>query len=261
MAIKNQFDLAEQGIASEEIVFFNGEGWGLVSPSVYIKDKVQEEIADVQAHYALLEHDPYGSSRCRSYLKMHFDLVSRNLSKAAVQSYSQSYQANSLDGGKIRHFPQTTERLLNTAVFQSLVRNNLDMIMKLFEFKKDQITIGLHSVRYLAKNGRASYSSPIWLHKDDEPVVVVNVINESQNLVGGDSIISYNKNEINRIVHMKPFEGMVLTKDCFHAVTPMGVEGNIMNQVAYRDILLTTVEEDDGIVALRSQESRELSMK
>lgn len=261
MIIKNKFDSVGREIPSEDVVFLKEEGWGLIPSFIYTKGKLPGEISDVQAQYGLLEQDPYGIARCRSYVKMHFNIVSGDLSKATVQSYSQSYQANSLDGGKIRYFPQTTESLLRAAVFQSLVKNNLDLILRLFEFKKKKITIGLHSVRYLARDGCASYSSPIWLHKDDEPVVVVNVINESPNLVGGDSVISFRKNEVNRIVHMKPFEGMVLTKSCFHAVTPMGVEGNRMDQVAYRDILLTTVEEDDGDVILKPQDSVVLSMK
>lgn len=65
------------------------------------------------------------------------------------------------------------------------------------------------------------------------------------------SVIASTPKAIDRIIHMKPFEGLLLTKDYYHAVTPMGAARG--EEMGYRDILLTTIEEHDSTIRLKNE--------
>jgi hypothetical protein len=224
------------------------DGWAHLDEQTYNSSPIEKLSMKNGYHY--LNVDPYGENRNRAYLKLELNTASLAFKAAADQSYSQSYKANNVDGGKKRYFEPMPDSITETQAFKNMVMKNVAMMFALYDFMKEDITIGLHAVRYVAEHGKPSYSSPVWLHRDDEPLVFVNVIDESANLIGGDSIIAENIKTINRVTHLQPFEGMMLTKECFHAVTPMEAP---VGTRGHRDILLTTVEEADSVVKLKPQ--------
>lgn len=209
------------------------------------------EAKKLQSSYADLLPDPYGEQRNRAYLKLHFNTCTGETSLQKDQSYSQTYLANNQDGGKIRQFEPMPPSIADSEVFYRMVRKNVSMMLEWYDFSKESITIGLHTVHYICKNGQPSYSSPVWLHRDDEPLVMITLINQSTDLVGADSILADNSKTINAVIHLEPFESLLLTKDILHAVTPMQAPRNA--ETGYRDVLLTTVEEADDVLSLKSQ--------
>jgi hypothetical protein len=231
------------------------EGWLFIPKENYHLGDSITACTVFREMYSKLPLDPYGPGRARSHIKMRLDVESGELTVAGEQSYSQTREANDYDGGKVRVFARVSEEMLDSSLFQSIVTANLTAMLKLFKVAKPIVTIGIHCVRYLAKAGdpgefaSACYSSPIWLHKDDEPIVFLNVLNESPNLVGGDSLIACEKNHINHAFHLSPLDGVLLTKNCWHAVTPMAAPTD--GRDGFRDILLVTLEEDDSVIAMK----------
>lgn len=219
-------------------------GWAVISQGFYALQ--ESEKAELQTSYGVLNRDPYGDTRCRSYFKATLDVDSGRLTRAEDQTYSQTYKANPLDGGKVRVFDAIGDDVLAMIAFRRLIMANVALMMASYVFKKRQVTIGVHMVRYHAELGRPTFSSPIWLHKDDEPLVVLNVIDESKGLVGGDTVLARDLKSVERVIHLKPYEGAMLTKRLAHMVTPM--EAPAEATIGFRDILLTTLEEADDVV-------------
>ncbi|MGP4691992.1 2OG-Fe dioxygenase family protein [Agrobacterium cavarae] len=230
--------------AGEIVAAIYERGWAVIAQGFYALQ--ESEKAELQTSYGVLNRDPYGDTRCRSYFKATLDVDSGRLTRAEDQTYSQTYKANPIDGGKVRVFDTIDDEVLAMTAFQRLVMSNLALMTASYIFKKRLVTIGVHMVRYYTEMGKPTFSSPIWLHKDDEPLVVLNVINESRGLVGGDTVLARDLKSVERVVHLKPYEGAVLTKKLAHMVTPM--EAPAEATIGFRDILLTTLEEADDVV-------------
>lgn len=182
--------------------------------------------------------------RNRAYLKLQWSRENNSLLVAKNQNYFQSPNSNTLDGGKIRQFAVMDKRILDFSVMHNVFQTNLKII-KNFAGLKDHhhLVIGLHFIQYKATQYSASYSSPDCLHRDDEPLVFVHLLNLTANAWGGDNLIAdLATKTITHVARLeKPFETLLLTRDYYHAVTPLGArEGE-----ARRDILLFTVEPFD----------------
>lgn len=212
----------------------------LIDSSEYIKSA--EDTRSLQAMMEIFEKNikPDGV-RNRAYLKLLWNRQSDQVSLASNQSYFQSAQSNIADGGKVRHFATMDKIILDLPIMRSIIDKNLKIIRD-FEplINHQQLVIGLHFIQYKVCKYGASYSSPDCLHRDDEPLVFVHLLNLTSNAWGGDNLIAdLATREITNVVRLeKPLETMMLTRDYYHAVTALGArEGE-----AKRDILLFTVE-------------------
>lgn len=187
-----------------------------------------------------LEQDKSPGSRYRAYLKLCWNRNLNVIKRSADQKYYQTYNANNLDGGKFREFKILDHTIFHNEALQKIIHTNLEFIRQDQNLaKEDHLTLGIHFVRYAASEGEASYSSPIWLHIDDEPLVFLHLMQVSDNLIGGDSIIAEKKGAIKNVFRLKNFmDTMVLNRNARHAVTPMGSTKGL----ATRDIILFTVE-------------------
>lgn len=179
--------------------------------------------------------------RNRAYLKLIWNRKFNNITLAKNQNYFQSAHSNILDGGKVRHFAVMDKRILELPIMKSVIEFNLGVIKEFAPLEHHQeLVLGLHFIQYKATKYGASYSSPDTLHRDDEPLVFVHLLNLTSNAWGGDNIIAdLITKEITNVVRLeKPLETIILTRDYYHGVTALGArEGE-----ARRDILLFTVE-------------------
>lgn len=213
----------------------------------YISDKYKEICSK---SYPNLKIDPYCEKgiRSRAYQRFLYSTSNKEIEISDDSSYQQTYDANDLDGGKIREFEKIPTELINSNFAYDVIKNNINYIENNYPniLKNKTLYIGFHTIRYKATYEKPSFSSPIWLHKDDEDLVFLHFISKSDNLVGGDSIIATNKNSIDRVISLNKFmETIVLTRDFLHAVTPIGVSNKDEN--SYRDILLVTIENIERI--------------
>ena len=193
---------------------------------------------DFKHIYEDLGDDPYAKDgiRIRAYTRYKFN-ESDGLTKDKDRTYFQTYESNNVDGGHKREFDELPIEFINHYFFMEIIKKDIDIIKKRINSK--EFEIGVHAIRYIAKEGSPSYSSPIWLHKDDEELVFLHFLYKTENTIGGDSVISRDGKTIDDIKNLDKFmDTLVLTRDFLHAVTPIGSK----ESKAYRDILLVIVE-------------------
>ncbi|UPJ17482.1 2OG-Fe dioxygenase family protein [Bacillus cereus] len=230
------------GFSIEEKVHeFESKGFLEISNEIFLQEEENHRLlTQAQLDYYNLEDDAYGECRARSYSRYIKYVDSPDYILDNSNDYFQSKEYNYDDGGKVRQFHSINDSFLYNPLIQNIVRFDTEFAFKtnIIDTSKDLI-IGLHQVRYKATKERPSFSSPIWLHKDDEPVVFLHLMNLSNTAIGGDNLIANSPREINQFISLKePLETLVFGQKVFHAVTPLGTE---CSTEAFRDILLVTL--------------------
>ena len=184
--------------------------------------------------------DPYATVRDRGMIKIAYDRASGTIRKNGNQAYFQSYSANNVDGGHVREFPPIDDDLISNEVFLHILKADAEVMNQYCHLVgKTSLDISVHFIRYKAEQGGASYSSPVWLHVDDEPLVFIHLLQLTDNAIGADSVISGMNGQPTNVMRLSdPFDTLIVDKTRKHAVTPLGSSGGI----AYRDVMLINVE-------------------
>ncbi len=222
---------------------FENDGFLLWTKAQYDLTQGDELASELKKYYwQSLELDKSKGSRYRAYLKLQWQRDTDTVSIAADQRYFQSKAANNMDGGSCRHFKAIDSSMMNDPVFSKMLAHNTQFIRDYAPLAdQSSLIFGIHFVRYFAEPGSISYSSPVWLHVDDEPLVFVHLIDLSENAIGGDNIVANKEGELLSSVRLQNFfDTVALNRNVKHAVTPLGANGH----EAYRDIILFTVEPD-----------------
>lgn len=226
------------------------KGFSHIPAAVYLDDNDEQELKIFQSSYFLLPPDEKGGQRFRT--RKPLNLFGGELLAVDDGGYVQSPEYNSDLGGVVRNIPLMDEKVFSLGVLQKVIWKDIAIAreMNILPFE-EKIKIGLHQVRYNPTKGNTSYSSPPGLHKDDEDIVFIHIVNVSSNLVGGENIIcdsafpKINKNGLPPfLAHInltEPMEAICVTKKYFHQVFPMSVSSG---KSAYRDILLVTFEKE-----------------
>lgn len=212
----------------------------LIDASEYIKSS--NDVESLNVLMTLFEKNIRPDDvRNRAYLKLVWNRYQDKVVMAENQAYFQSASSNTVDGGKVRQFAVMDKAVLDLAIMKNIIHYNLQKIKAFPALKHhQQLVLGLHFIQYKVDKYGASYSSPDYLHLDDEPLVFVHLLHLSHNAWGGDNLIADLKTrKIMNVIRLeKPLDTIVLTRDYYHAVTALGArEGE-----ARRDILLFTVE-------------------
>ena len=212
----------------------------LIASSEYIRSS--EDMNSLNDLMILFEKNIRADDvRNRAYLKLIWNRYHDKITLSKNQTYFQSDKSNKVDGGKVRQFAVMDKAILNLPIMKNIIHYNLQKI-KTFPLLNahPELVLGLHFIQYKVDQYGASYSSPDYLHLDDEPLVFVHLLNLTHNAWGGDNLIADLKTRkiINVVRLEKPLDTIMLTRDYYHAVTALGArEGE-----AKRDILLFTVE-------------------
>lgn len=230
---------------------FINKGFEFIEPHIYLNHENTSSLHDLKKIFDLeLEVDRDCALRKRAYLKLLWNKHDSQLKLSEEQNYFQTKDSNHIDGGKIRQFKIMNKNILNLPIIQSLIHKNLMMIREytpLNDYK--DLTIGMHFIRYMAEQHCASFSSPDWLHKDDEPLVFVHLVNLSKAAWGGDNLIANDHKKITHVIRLEnEMDTLVLNKSVYHAVTPIGSSKGI----SVRDVILFTIELDN-LLMLRAE--------
>jgi len=216
-------------------------GFAFIESGVYVNQFNASSLHDLKKFYDLeLEIDQGNDFRKRAYLKLQWQRKTKQFYPTKNQNYFQTADSNTVDGGKIRQFKVMDKKILNLAIMQSLIHKNLAMINE-YEplLPYDTLTIGMHFIRYIVNQNNASFSSPDWLHKDDEPLVFIHLVELSRTALGGDNLIADDTKKIMHVIRLEnDMDTLVLNKAVYHAVTPLGSRQG----TAIRDVLLFTIE-------------------
>ncbi len=222
---------------------FLNKGYQFIQADYYLDEANCSSVHDLKKIYDMdLEND--GSDfRKRAYLKIVWNACDKKIVIPTNQAYYQTATTKQVDGGQIRQFKTLNKYVLDIPIIKSILYKNLELIRACQPFcDLTRITIGMHFIRYKANESMASYSSPDWLHKDDEPLVFVHLVNLSKSALGGDNLIAdTHSKKIKRVIRLEnDMETIVINKNVYHAVTPLGSKKGI----AVRDVMLFTVEPD-----------------
>lgn len=196
-------------------------------------------LREAQLSYKSLEKDPNPGNRYRAYTRFIWDNDANDLVKDPNNDYFQPKSYNTADGGKIRQFKHISDTYLNNPIIKKLIKRNVDFAKKTnyVSFNTD-LEVGLHQIRYLADAQAPAYSSPVWFHKDNEPLVYVHLLNLSKNAVGGTNFLAKKATQVDAALQLtKPLETFVVNQNGLHSVSPLGTKDG---RPAFRDILLVT---------------------
>lgn len=219
---------------------FMENGFEIIESQEYINNKDELSVIDELNNLYQTKLSADGP-RNRAYLKLNWNRQSGTISLAKNQSYFQSANTNKDDGGKVRHFVMMDPKVLEFAVIKRLIHKNMDFVARYPLLQHEtNLVIGMHFIQYIVNKDGASYSSPVGLHLDDEPLVFIHLVSLSKNAIGGDNLIATLEDKtIKHVIRLEePMESLVLNNKCYHAVTPLGSK----NDTALRNIILFTVE-------------------
>lgn len=223
--------------------FFLPNGFQHLHPHEYINFSNAQSLDELRKVFdSALQQDGI-ASRKRAYIKLSCVFSGARVRVCENQAYYQTPEMNKDDGGKVRVFKTLPDSVLNIPIIKSLIKKNLSILSQDKSLvNRGMVTFGMHFVRYEAEAMQASYSSPDWLHKDDEPFVFIHLVNLSSNAIGGDNLIADNHDKkIKHVIRLESeMETLLLNKDVYHAVTPLGSREGL----ARRDVILFTVEPD-----------------
>lgn len=219
-----------------ESLFANG--YVHIDSSNYVEKQDIAEVVEFQGLSFLLPEDTYGGQRYRTHSRLV--LKSNTIFNGETSEYSQTKEYNYNLGDVKREMEPIHEKILSMPFFQKTLFKDIELAkqVNLVDFEAP-VRIGLHHVRYLPTFSTPSYSSPPWLHKDEEQIVFTHLVGSSHNIVGGDSVISTEDMEYTTVMSLQhAFDTLVVSNHkVMHAVTPIGLASG---QVGYRDIFLVT---------------------
>ncbi|CAJ0952018.1 unnamed protein product, partial [Mesorhabditis belari] len=237
----NHIDTAHLVKMDEVLDQLDTLGFAHIKPDFYYSTDDSESFSNIetlQDTYSSLSRDSDPGNRHRAYASFQWSPLNNELIKKDSTDYFQAKEYNYIDGGKIRTFDPICPRYLKNSLLKSVVEKDIDLAKEtgIIDFSSS-VEIGLHQIRYVANGTEPAFSSPLWLHRDDEPLVFVHLFSLSENAIGGDNLIAKDVKTITHLIRLqKPLETLVLTKKPYHAVTPLGSS----HGAAFRDILLVT---------------------
>lgn len=262
--MKKLFGIISRSLSSHDkltvIKDFSQIGYSIINFNYYsdLSRETCSHVSTVTATYENLKKDNYSNgNRYRSYSRYQWCPEKNSAQLDVTNDYFQSRNYNPLDGDKSRKFEQISDAFLQSPLIEAIFVKDIEIAKNLDHVVfNDDLEIGLHQIRYKANFTNVAYSTPVWLHKDVEPIVFIHVVNYSQNLVGGDNIIAKNGSDINRAVRLAPLQTLLLSKNVLHAVTPMS---SLDENDAVRDILVVTFKNKKEYSGANLEEEKTLT--
>lgn len=221
--------------------FLRENGWCFIEGTHYQQSKEHLSSLNMGFQGDLLL-DPYSNgNRYRAYTQCQFR-GSDELSFGHFHAYRQTKEYNPDTGGVVREYPPIGSDVLSNELFLSIIKKDIEFI-KQYQLvgHPSELSIGIHLFRYKASWSSPAYSSPIGLHRDDEDVVFVHLINKSEHLLGGDNVIAKDSKTIETVFRLEnPMDTFVVNHEKLHAITPIGHPDK--EGFSFRDVILVTFQ-------------------
>lgn len=212
----------------------------------------RQHLEEIKSTFAVLKVDPYSSgNRYRACSDYFFNSTTSSFDFYKVPLYQRA-MFNAVDGGKHRHYDPIDEKLYRNPAFNALLNKDIDLVKRLGTVKFDEsLLLEILQVRYSPDENGPSYSTPSWLHIDDEDITIVHLIHVDDTIIGGDTVIAediqgHNITDVIRLT--KPFDTYMTNQSKFHAVTPMGTIGKKEANRYVFIISFRNVEEDEEVL-------------
>lgn len=203
----------------------------------------QQEFQVLKQHYQTLKIDPYSKgNRYRSYIQFR---NTPELKFGFFEPYFQTKAYNPITGGVVREYPPISDEVLETQLFRQIIQHDLNVVNHIDSLPPvTEMMCGIHCFRYMSNNHMPAYSSPSWLHRDDENIVFIHLVNRSPDIVGGDNVIAESTENIEKVISLdNPMDTLVVNHLKLHAVTPMAAPDHYQtDDFVFRDIILVTFQ-------------------
>jgi len=202
-----------------------------------------EDLVQLKAQFPDMPLDTYSpGNRLRNYVQVNcqHDIISFG----KFEPYQQTRRYNPITGGVVRDYQTISKVILDSPLFNQIVAEDIAVVRQLEDMPPlEELMIGVHLFRYSAGH-QPAFSSPSWLHKDDEDVVFLHLVDVSPDLIGGESVIASQPKNIDRVLRLqKLFDTLVVNHNCYHAVTPMSIPDHYPEDaLRHRDIILVTFQ-------------------
>ena len=192
-------------------------------------------------YFNLIKPDIYWKQRHREYKRIEYDNIKKSLLFVDENiEYIQSDNANNIDWWKIRIFTSLKNNILKSIFIKNLINNNIRYLNYNNLLLKWKNIFWIHFIRYNILPWKVSFASPRWLHKDDEEIVFVHLINKSTNLIWWENVLANSLDDISNVLNLDSFmDTIILTRKILHAVVPMWTSND---KTAFRDVIIFTVE-------------------
>lgn len=214
------------------------------------KKELRADYLQLSAAFGDLQLDPYSTgNRYRKYAQLRVDKDSTDFEYGYFEPYLQTKKYNPDTGGVVRTYPLISDELQKNRMLSQILQSDINFLRCYDRLEADpsEMMVGLHLFRYLAYADDPAYSSPNWLHKDDENVVFVHLVETSANIVGGDNVIARDAKSFETTLRLSDtFDTLVVNHDKLHAVTPVGTRGTNTAVPSHRDIMLVTFQTRDA---------------
>lgn len=214
------------------------------------RQELRSDYLRLESAFGDLTLDPYSpGNRYRGYAQLRVEKGSADFEYGLFEAYLQTEKYNADTGGVVRSYPLISDELQKNDLLAQVLRSDITFMRSYGRIAADpsELMVGLHLFRYLAYPGDPAYSSPNWLHKDDENVVFVHLVGLSGNSLGGDSVIAPDAKHFEDVLRLTDvLDTVVVNHDKLHAVTPVGASGTNPVVPARRDILLVTFQVREG---------------
>lgn len=231
-----------------------GKGYSVIPSGFYLGNvlrdrkthELRSEYLQLESEFGNLELDPYAKgNRYRKYAQLRVNDSSNSFQYGIFEPYLQTKKYNPDTGGIVREYSLISDELQQNQMLSQVLQSDIQFIRYYGGIDSDpsQLMVGLHLFRYLAYADEPAYSSPNWLHKDDENVVFVHLVSKSGNIVGGDNVIAPDAKTFEAVLSLNDtFDTLVVNHDKLHAVTPIGTKNTNAVVPGRRDILLVTFQ-------------------
>lgn len=221
----------------------SGAGYGIEGA------EFQSQADKILDCYEGLTLDPYSpGNRLRAYIQCKMDGRGK-LHFGQFEPYFQTRAYNPDTGGIVRSYSPIPPEVIENGLFSFVIASDIRFVGQYGEIGIPSDTIiGIHLFRYRATPDSPAFSSPVWLHRDDEDIVFVHLLALSENACGADNIIARSARDIERVMKLRQLlDTFVVNHQKMHAVTPLwcmessGGDSNIGN-VCTRDVILVTFQ-------------------
>lgn len=180
-------------------------------------------------------------NRYRNYIQVSFS-ANNEILFGKFEDYLQTKQFNPITGGVIRNYPDIDISVLTNKIFLEILNSDIELVNNIKRLPPpSDMLIGIHLFRYRATLKTPSFSSPSWLHKDDEDIVFVHLIDKSESMLGGENIVATDAQSIERVNQF--LDTFVVNHHKFHAVTPISPTQSHQDTYVYRDVILVTFQQ------------------
>lgn len=223
-------------------------GYARFSASVYrelVGREALNDLSSVQASFADLVADDHmgdgGTYRRRAYSRWLVKLAGDGkwvFSSVPGHSIYQTIEDNPVNGGVLRTFKPLADKVAGGPLLQALLRCDAEYALACDrELFQEDVVVGVHQVRILARAGIEGHPAPEGIHRDRERFTFQHFLGR-HNIEGGE-FRAHDEEKVIRMAWLQkdPLDSVMFQGSTWHSATPITCANPQIGE-GHRDIFL-----------------------